>query len=230
MPFAAAHAAELAALTTGPANLDLLRGLVGAGYLNLQAGAYVIGAETYALAVKVGASIRLPQLTHAILQRLSEQTHETALMGAPTNDDQITYVDKVEANRVIRAHVDLGERRALYSSAGGRAILAFLPPDKIAAYLAQTRLEPETPHTQTDRRRLLGILAEIRERGFAVTVGEAEAGLSGIAAPVFDNQAQVVGCLILSGPSDRLEPHLAPWAELVRAAARELSRLRGFAG
>ena len=210
--------------------LNLLRGLVGAGYLALRGGSYVLGPESYALAMKIGGSIRLPELTHATLQRLSDQTHETALMGVPASHDQITYVDKVEPNRTIRAHVSLGERRPLYSSAGGRAILAFLPPEKLDAYLKTVKLEPATPLTETVRSRLRDILTQVRQEGFAVTIGEAELGLGGVAAPIFDNQSQVVGCLILSGPSDRMEPHVANWAALVLAASRDLSRLRGYRG
>lgn len=208
--------------------LNLLRGLVGGGFLELVNGVYVLGPESYGLAVKIGASLRLPELTHASLQHLSDASNETALLGVPTSDRQIAYVDKVEPSRTIRATVVLGERRPLYSSAGGRAILAFLPAEKIDGYLKEVKLQKATSLTETRRSRILQILSEVRRDGFASTVGEAEIGLSGVAAPIFDGQGAVVASLILSGPSERFDPQA--WCEPVRRAAVELSRLRGFAG
>lgn len=208
--------------------LNLLRGLVSGGYLNVVNGAYVLGPESYRLGVLITTSSRLPEISRAVLQRLSERTRETALMGVLTSDNQITYVDKIESSSTIRAHVSIGERRPIYSSAGGRAILAFLPPERIEAYFNAVKLERVTSVTETRRARLKEILAAVREQGFAITVGEAEAGLSGVAAPILDHRGSPAGCVILSGPSERMEPHLQEWTQLVLGAGAELSRLRGY--
>jgi IclR family acetate operon transcriptional repressor len=210
--------------------LNLLRGLVGGGYLNVVGGAYVLGPESYRLGVAITTSSRLPEVNRAALQRLSERTRETVLMGVLTSDNQVTYVDKIESSSTIRAHVSIGERRPIYSSAGGRAILAYLPPERIESYFNAVRLEKVTAVTETSRPRLREILAQVRRQGYAVTVGEAETGLTGVAAPIFDHLSGVVGCVILSGPSERMEPHLQEWTQMLLAASAELSRLRGYRG
>jgi IclR family acetate operon transcriptional repressor len=208
--------------------LNLLRGLVAGGYLDVVGGAYVLGAESYRLAVTIAASSRLPELSRVVVRRLSERTGETALISVLTSDHQMTYIDKFESSNTIRAHVSIGERRPAYSSAGGRAVLAFLPPEQIEAFFATVKIERVTPATETRRARLKEMLATVRAQGYAVTVGEAEVGLTGVAAPIFDNLGAPVGSLILSGPSERMDPHLTEWPKLVLDAAADLSHLRGY--
>jgi DNA-binding IclR family transcriptional regulator len=68
-------------------------------------------------------------------------------------------------------------------------------------------------------------LATIRERGWQVTVGEADAGSASIAAPVFTSDRTVLGAMSLVVPADtkaveELERHAPALVE----AAQQLSR------
>lgn len=72
------------------------------------------------------------------------------------------------------------------------------------------------------------LLGEIGDGGFVVSVGEREAGIASVSAPVRDRNGVIQAAVSISGPFDRLGPD--PAKELgshVVKAARELERALG---
>jgi IclR family acetate operon transcriptional repressor len=207
---------------------NLLKGLVNGGYLTNNGGIYALGGESYGLASAIIRSDRLPEISRSVLRRLAVATGETAIVSVLTPDDRVMYVDQVVSNNIVNARVWIGETRPLYSSAGGRVILAFFPPEKLKSYLNEIRLEKATEFTEIRRPRLKAILADIRETRYAVTVDEADMGLAGIAAPILNSSGVAVGSVILGGPTERFQSGIDAWIPLVVDAGKELSRFRGY--
>lgn len=207
---------------------NILRGLVGGGYLTVTKGVHRLGPESYRLAASISRSNSLTDIARAVLQRLRDQTGETAIIGLLTPDLQVAYVDQALSQHSIRAQIFIGEHRPAFSSAGGRAILAFLPPERIDTYFDTIALTRTTPTTETRKAPLLKILAGVKKDGYAVTDGEAEQDLAGVAAPIFDQAGNAVASVIISGPSERLRGRLKDCADLVKKAGAELSRLKGY--
>ena len=67
-------------------------------------------------------------------------------------------------------------------------------------------------------------LAWVRARGYAVTHDELEVGLSGVAAPVFGPDDDVVAAVGVSGPTARLEERAAEVGQLLIDHTQALSR------
>lgn len=66
-------------------------------------------------------------------------------------------------------------------------------------------------------------LATVRRQGWAASVGEREAGVASVSAPVRDGEGAVVAAVSVSGPADRLTRTTGPrHAPAVLAAARDL--------
>jgi len=66
-------------------------------------------------------------------------------------------------------------------------------------------------------------LADVRRRGWASSVGEREAGVASVSAPVCDEVGRVVAAISVSGPVDRLTRSPGRLhAQVVVAAAKEL--------
>ena len=71
----------------------------------------------------------------------------------------------------------------------------------------------------------------VRRRGWAASVGEREAGVASVSAPVFDGPGAVVAAVSVSGPIDRLGPHPGRrLAAAVTAAGGRLSAALGGPG
>lgn len=137
-------------------------------------------------------------------------------------------LDQVESHQELRrTYTELGTPIPLPLGAPGKVMLAFVPDDVRAATLARP-IAQVTPETITDPGELDTQLAQIRERGYAMSFAERTPGIRTVAAPVFDHTGQVVGCLSISGPEmrmprDRMDDLAAP----IKEAAGRISALLG---
>jgi DNA-binding IclR family transcriptional regulator len=93
----------------------------------------------------------------------------------------------------------------LHCTATGKAILAFLPEDRVHDILDRHGLPERTADTVTDRDALFDELATVRERGYAYNDEEEVEGLRAVGAPVIDRDDNVLGSLSVAGPTSRLK-------------------------
>ena len=87
------------------------------------------------------------------------------------------------------------------------------------------RLETPTGRTLRTRGDLDIDLAQVRTRGYAVTVDELEVGLAGVAAPVFGPDKDVVAAVGISGPTARLEDRVDQMGRLLKERTAEFSEI-----
>ena len=223
--------AELAVGTGAPKTslVGLLAGLTDAGGLvRDDAGRYQLGPRFVALALRVAAGRELVTLARPVLTALVAATGETAVLGALATDaDVVTYLDKEESANPIRYAVTVGERRDLYCTAAGKALLAYFEPDRLKRYLKATPRPRFTASTVTAEREIRAELARIRNDGLACTSDERIVGASGIAAPIFAGSGRLAGCLLIAGPTDRMAANRATNEAAVRQAAADLTRCCG---
>jgi DNA-binding IclR family transcriptional regulator len=131
--------------------------------------------------------------------------------------------------RSLRRHVILGERFAASCTSIGKVILADLPPDDLAAFLASYPPRAHTPRTITDRDQLAAEIARAGERGYALDDEETLPGVRCVAAPVRDHAGRVVAAINVSGPAgeflaDRRQQYIAE----VTAMAATISERLGY--
>lgn len=225
--------AALAAATSAPKTslLGLLRGLAAEGYAIQHETRWHLGPEAVGLARAILAAAGdgdLVATARPALERLAGTVGETAMLAVLAPDRRaMIYADKVESRTALRFAATVGDARPIHCTAGGRVMLAFQPPPWPAEFLRSARLTPHSLSSVTDRRALRRIVAETREKGFAVTLGEATEGVAGIAAPVLGAHGEVVAALVLAGPIARVEPRLTLLSRHVRQAATEVSRRLG---
>ncbi|WP_336025155.1 IclR family transcriptional regulator [Halobellus salinisoli] len=97
----------------------------------------------------------------------------------------------------------IGKRIPLHATAGGKALLAHLPDERVTRIL-DNGLEKKTEQTITSRTALCQSIEDIRERGYAYNKEEQIEGVNAIGAPVKNDAGDVVGAFSVSGPSNRL--------------------------
>ena len=209
--------------------VGLLAGLVGESCLvRDEAGRYSLGPRIHSLAMQAMAGRELFMLARPILLRLVEASGETAVIGALAPDaDLAIYLDKVESSNPIRYAVTVGERRDLYCTAMGKALLAYFEPARLKKYLKSTPRERFTATTITGTADLLAELSRVRREGIARTNGERVKGASGQAAPVFGSDGALVAALLIAGPSERMRANAKSNERFLKHAAAECTRLAG---
>jgi acyl dehydratase len=114
------------------------------------------------------------------LERLAEVTGESAMLAVLAPDrSAMVYTEKVESRTALRFTATVGDPEADTLHRLRRVVLAYSPPPWPEEFLRKARLAPLTGSSVTDRRSLRRIVAEVREQGYAVTLGEAtEASLA----------------------------------------------------
>ncbi len=114
------------------------------------------------------------------------------------------------------------------ASALGKAIAAYLEPDRRAA-LVSGELPRLTGSTITDPATLKASLERVVDAGYAIEDQEGIVGEAEIAAPIFDHRGAPIGAIGIAGPVERLMPD-GPDEQLVAAVkqvGRSLSREMG---
>jgi DNA-binding IclR family transcriptional regulator len=164
------------------------------------------------------------------MRDLSERSGETVLFAVlnSENSGTMTYVDIVESRSAIRISVTIGDRRPLYCTAGGRALLSAMSDEDVRHYLDSEKLRKLTPKTEVNKSKLLKVVQRVRQEQVALVVDELEPGIIGIASLIRDASAAALGTLIVAAPTPRLADNGAKLISLERAAAQAISRNLGY--
>ena len=163
-------------------------------------GAYRLGPGMMALGVQALSSNDLRLRARPLLKKLAEETGETATLEVPI-DDTMLILDEVTSKHFVGASGNVGTRWPIHATSTGKALIAF---DQHGADRLGPVLQSLTSRTITRFEDLEKELGEIRRRGFAETVEELEAGLSGVGAVVRGGMGEVLGALSICGPSQRM--------------------------
>jgi DNA-binding IclR family transcriptional regulator len=167
---------------------------------NSASGGYALGAGLMALGVQALASSDLRRRVRPMLRALARETGETATLEVPFEDSML-ILDEVAGNHVVGAAGNIGTRWPIHATSTGKAWLAF---DDTAMDRLADDLQILTPSTVPDRASLEPQLAEIRRRGYAITVNEMEEGFSAVATIIRGVLGDVQATLSVGGPTHRL--------------------------
>jgi IclR family pca regulon transcriptional regulator len=210
----------------------ILRTLEEAGYLtrNAETLRYRPGLKVLELGFTALSSLGLRDVARPFLERLSRETGETVSLSL-LDGLEVVYIDRVRNQSIVGVVLELGSRIPAHCASMGKAMLAHLPTEDLAALLEATPLAPCTTRSIVDPAALERELARIRRRGYAINDQELEAGLRAVAAPIRNHSGGVVAAINTTGSvrtisRSRLTQELAP---KVGDAANRISRALGFA-
>src|SRR5579875_3040003 len=121
--------------------------------------------------------IALPEMRH-LLAMTQEAIHLNVLEGR-----DVVVIEKLDSMQAVRSYSERGEYAPAHASATGKAMLAASPEATVEQLLAEplTRL---TEHTIVDPDGFRAELARIRQRGYAINLGERRADVGAVAAVI----------------------------------------------
>lgn len=187
-----------------------------------------MGPRMFALAATVHGRDTLWQAAEPILRELSARFNESCYL-ATRESDHVVFREKIDCDHHVRYVIDAGERGPLHAGAGGRAVLAGLPPEEFEATISRLGLTRLTAATITDRDELRRQVAADRQRGYSVSTGERVAGGSAVAAPYYAANGHCRGAIVLTCPAERFDASRVPGiAHAVAAASWQLSLRLGY--
>lgn len=172
------------------------------GYLVNREGEYDLSMRFLALGEYKKSSEPLLEFGKKPLDDLVEETGErVTLLVEEHGLATIIYVRTTDSS--VQTNFTPGTQSLLHASAGGKALLAHLPEEKLNTVITRWGLQKLTENTITDRRELEAELARIRDRGYAFSDEEYAKGIRAIAAPIFNGDGELQGAVGISGPAKR---------------------------
>lgn len=180
-------------------------------------GAYRGGPIFAHYAARFNRAESLVAAAGSTLQRLSEETGE-AIHLAVASGDRLVQVAQVESRYLLGSSKWVSLDVPPHCSALGKVLLAHA-----ALPMPTEPLPVRGPRSLTTLSELEVDLERVRQRGYALTCDELEAGLEGLAAPVTGFDGGIVAAVGLSGPALRLADHVDRFGALLVREAGTLS-------
>lgn len=170
-------------------------------YVVKEGDIYRLGLAFLNLGEYVRRENRYFSMAESKVEQLAEETGGRAHFIVEEHGQGV-YIHTASGKHAIETYSQEGRRLSLHQAAAGKAILAFLPEDRVADIVDERGLPKRTENTITDRDELFETLAEIRERkGLAFNDEEQIRGIRAVGAPVRAPEGTVIGALSVSGPS-----------------------------
>jgi len=185
--------------------------------------------EVLRLGFVVLSGLEVREVAAPFLRRLVDKVEETVNLAVLDNHE-VVYIDRVGSKHMLNVYRPIGARLPAYCTSTGKSSLAFLPEEELEAALAAISWERRTENTITTPEALKENLALVRRRGFSDSNGEMIPELRAVAAPVRQNDGQVVATVNISVPSHRVsyETMIDELGPEVVTVAQQISQALGY--
>jgi len=174
-------------------------------------GRFVLGARLSELAAAAGED-RLLAAAGPVLTRLRDITGESAQLYRRQGESRVC-VAAAERLTGLRDTVPVGSTLTMKAGSAAQILMAWEEPERLHQGLRDARFTATA-------------LSAVRRRGWAQSVGEREAGVASVSAPVRGPGGRVVAAVSVSGPIERLTRQPGRMhAQIVSAAGAKLSEV-----
>lgn len=172
-------------------------------------GRFVLGSRLVELASAAGED-RLIAAAGPILVQLRDATGESAQIFRRQGDWRVC-VASAERPVGLRDTIPVGTQLTMKAGSAAQVLVAWEDHDRLLEGLNNARFTPT-------------VLAGVRRRGWAQSLGEREPGVASVSAPVRGPSGRVIAAVSISGPIERLTRQPGrQHAEVVCSAARLLT-------
>jgi DNA-binding IclR family transcriptional regulator len=189
-------------------------------------GVYRPGPALNEIGLAAIGGIDIRRVARPVLEDLRERTQETTSLSLLEGRD-IRFIDCVESPRAVRVGSRTGVVMPANCTAGGKCILAAMPPAELDRRYVGRELPARTSSSVADWDDLMRELAEIRRTGYALNLEEGESGICAVGAALRDLTGAPLAAIAIVIPAGRMPTAdvgraLSP---LVIAAARSVEEL-----
>src|SRR5579871_3336936 len=208
----------------------ILRTLEARGYVarDAESGKYRVGLKVLSLSRGALGGRDVREIALPVMRRLMHQTGLTCHL-AVLDGPEAVYIEKVEPEGFIRMDTWVGRRMRVHATSVGKALVAYIPRERLERILAESGMEKRTPKTITTLPRFLKELEKVRAQGCAVDDEENNMGARCVGAPIFDQSGNAEASLGLSGTTNQVNAHTMPRIlEALKDAARHISMQLGY--
>lgn len=188
-------------------------------------GAYRLALGVLELLPPLLDGLGVPRLAQPVIDRLAEDTGESAHLAA-LERGRVLYLASASSRRLLRTDTPPGLRLEAHATALGKSLMAQLGDDEARRLLGPEPYRALTSRTLTGWEDMERELIAIRRRGYAVSEGELEEGLSScaVALPARADRPYAIN---VSSPASRMSRKQVreQFGPLLTSAAGEIADL-----
>jgi DNA-binding IclR family transcriptional regulator len=194
--------------------------LADLGYLVEDDGTYRLSLGFWTLGTGVRDRL-VPEQVRSLIDDLAASIgHVVTLVIYESATAAVVY-SKAPATATVQPFAE-GDTLPLHATAGGKAILAYLPDEERDAVL-EKGLKGYTEATLTDPAAVRSALEDVRQQRLARDRGEYDPAVECVAAPIVDSSGYPRGSIVVtSGTEELLDGNLEEDASLIVSASKSL--------
>jgi IclR family transcriptional regulator, acetate operon repressor len=186
-----------------------------------------VGARSFTVGATFARRRNFSAQAVPYLRKLRDLTRETANL-AVVDDEFIIVLTRMESREIMRSLTKVGGRVAMVTSGVGKAVLATYSDEDVTAIIRHHGMPRLTEKSIVRPGDLFRELQKIRKQGYAIDDEEAQIGLRCVAAVVYDNCAEPLAAISVSGMTSRVtDERLPEIGRIVREVAAELTAALG---
>jgi len=184
---------------------------------------YKLGLAVLRLGFELLASMELTEVGRPVIEVLRDRSGFSAHLVVRDARD-VVFIAKAAGSNSMFHSIQVGARLPAHATVLGRTLLSDMDMKDLAALYPEKTLPAYTPKTPTSLPALKVLIDQDRDKGYGVSMGGYETGISTIAAPVFNEQGRVKAAISISVPSQRIEDEaLMPLVDMVITASSQLT-------
>ena len=181
-----------------------LQSLLENEYVVKEGDVYYLGMQFLDIGDYVRNRREVFRLAEDKVNQLAEKTDERGEFLVEEYGE-VVFVHREIGDNAVQADSHIGKRLPIHATSAGKAIMAFLPDERVSEIIEQKGLGSYTENTITDEEILRDELEQIREDHVAFAQQEYIQRLNSVSVPIIDVNDQVVGALGISGPAHRIK-------------------------
>ena len=187
-------------------------------------GNYQLGVKLMQLGSRVSSDVDIRKVALPFMEKLRDQLGETVNLTV-REDDEVVYIERTLAKRMIRVEQVIGSRAPLHVTAVGKLMLGDQGEAACRNYAKRSKLPAYTVNTHTKITALLQDCIASAKRGYSLDNEEAELGVGCIGTLIQDAGSHVVAGLSVSAPIERRRDE---WIAQVMEAGALISKQLGY--
>ncbi len=208
----------------------ILQTLEAAGYVERieDSSRYRLGVAVLRLGFEYIASMEITEHGRPILDALRDSTGYSSHLVVRDAREVVVVAKSVGFAKLFNS-IQVGARLPAHATVLGRALLSSLSEPALDHLFYGVTLKSFTASTPTNLAALKLMVQEIAQRGYGVSQGGFESGISTIVAPVYGGgkvaaKREVQAALSITVPSAQISPdELAKLVDFVKIAADQLT-------
>ena len=190
-------------------------------------GRYVLGLRLFELGGLAIKNIDLRKDAISFMHELVNVTGLTCHLGILDGNNGF-FLSKVESPKAIVKTSWEGKKIVFNRMSLGKVLLAWLAPERIEELIADCTYARLTPRTITNKQDFLAHLAQVKTQGWAIDDGEDIEEICCMAAPIFNQDGQVIAAIGVNGMQSQYahgkkEKHLANLIKASKAISNHIN-------